>query len=123
MNSDLEKDRDRKAITYLTNNRYRVCCPEVRSQEYQIQGGTIDRLQPLSIDARLKRAGRHHPEEVEQAIKARAVCLSGEWDQLRDACQPPRRTYSRCPARQLVGAYHRVESLDSVYSILYAVHR
>ena len=99
LNSDLEEDPARQAITYFKNNRHRMRYSEFRSQGYQIGSGTIESGCKRVIGARLKQAGMTWTlDGARQVIKARAMYLSGEWDGFCDQREPPRRTYSRCVA-------------------------
>jgi hypothetical protein len=92
-------DPARQAVNYFQNNRHRMCYPAYRDQGYQIGSGTIESGCKRVIGARLKQAGMTWTVRgARQMIKARALHLSGQWDDFCNHRAPPRRTYSRCVA-------------------------
>jgi hypothetical protein len=94
-----DDDPARQAINYFQNNRHRMCYPAFRDQGYQIGSGTIESGCKRVIGARLKQAGMTWTVDgARQVIKARAMHLSGEWDDFCSHRPPPRRTYTRCVA-------------------------
>jgi len=94
-----DDDPARQAINYYQNNRHRMRYPEFRDQGYQIGSGTIESGCKRVIGARLKQAGMTWTVDgARRVIKARALHLSGEWDDFCNHRPPPRRTYSRCVA-------------------------
>lgn len=96
INPNQDDDPAQKAITYFQNNQERMRYPEFRAQGYQIGSGTIESGCKRVIGARLKQAGMIWTlEGARQIIKARAMYLSGEWDDFCKQRPPPRRTYSR----------------------------
>lgn len=96
---DWDDDPARQAINYFQNNRHRMRYPEFRDQGYQIGSGTIESGCKRVIGARLKQAGMTWTVDgARQVIKARAMHLSGQWDEFCKHRPPPRRTYSHCVA-------------------------
>jgi hypothetical protein len=99
LNPDWEEDPVQKAIGYFQNHRHRMRYPEFRAQGYQIGSGTIESGCKRVIGARLKQAGMTWTVNgARQVIKARAMYLSGQWDDFCNRRPPLRRTYSRCVA-------------------------
>ena len=94
-----DEDPARRAINYFQNNRHRMCYPAFRDQGYQIGSGTIESGCKRVIGARLKQAGMTWTGDgARQVIKARALHLSGQWDDFCSHRPPPRRTYTCCVA-------------------------
>jgi hypothetical protein len=96
---DWDDDPARQGINYFQNNRHRMRYPEFRDQGYQIGSGTIESGCKRVIGARLKQAGMTWTVDgARQVIKARAMHLSGQWDEFCNHRPPPRRTYSHSVA-------------------------
>jgi hypothetical protein len=73
----------KKAVTYFTNNQYRMDYARFRYAGYMIGSGTVESGCKQIVTQRLKCSGacRTVPGAVVTA-KARAAWLSGQWDQL-----------------------------------------
>lgn len=82
---DPQRDDDpaQKAVTYYQNNRQRMDYARYRQRGYQIGSGSMESgCKQLGL-ARLKIAGaRWSPDGARLVAKARAVYLSGLWDEL-----------------------------------------
>jgi len=70
-----------EAITYYTNNQYRMNYPAYRERGLQIGSGTIESGCKRVVKARLDQAGMTWTVEgARTVLKARAAYLSGQWD-------------------------------------------
>lgn len=95
----LEEDPAQKAVTYFQNNRHRMRYAEFRARGYQIGSGTIESGCKRVIGARLKEAGMIWSlQGARQVIKARAMYLSGEWNDFCAQREPQPRTYHKSAA-------------------------
>ena len=73
----------KNAITYYTNNQHRMDYARFRQEGYMIGSGTVESGCKQIVTQRLKRSGaRWTPNGAVETSKARAVWLSGQWDEL-----------------------------------------
>jgi hypothetical protein len=72
-----------QAATYFRNNADRMRYGHFRAQGYMIGSGTVESACKQIVSQRLKRSGAQwHVPGANQTAKARAVWLSGHWNQL-----------------------------------------
>lgn len=96
LDPEADDDPAQAAITYFENNRHRMRYQKFRARGYHIGSGTIESGCKRVIGARLKQAGMIWSlAGARRMIKARAMYLSGAWDDFCQQRQPPRRTYRK----------------------------
>jgi len=80
-----QDDPAHKAVTYFTNNRQRMNYPVYRANGYHIGSGTIESAIKQIGAQRMKIAGaRWNLDPARRVAKARAVFLSGDWNQIAE---------------------------------------